>query len=126
MDRNDSALKRYILSISDALPCSNGVKKQIMSQIRESIVDYLQENPEADLAAVQAHFGTPQEIAASYVHEAEPSALLHKMSIKKKVLVLVAGVMAAIFLMWIGFVAWAAATVRPESGGSIEVTDQIY
>lgn len=119
MDRNDFALKRYIRSIGDALPCSGKVKKQIVSQIRESIVDYLQENPEADFATVQAHFGTSQEIAASYVNEQAPSALLHKMSIKKKVLVIVAGVMVTIFLVWIGYIAWAATAVKLEGDGRI-------
>ena len=122
MDRNDSALKRYIRSISDALPCSMRTKKQIVSQIRESIDDYLKEKPEADLTMVQAHFGTPLEIAASYVNEQDTSALLHKMSIKKKVLVIVAGVMTAIFLMWIGLVAWATIDAKEESGGGIEAT----
>ena len=121
MDRNDSALKRYIRSISDALPCSMRAKKQIISQIRESIVVYLQENPEADLATVQAHFGTPQEIAASYVNEQDTSTLLHKMSIQKKVLAIVAGVMAAIFLMWIGFVAWKTADIQKTSWGQVEM-----
>ena len=125
MDRNDSALKRYIRSISDALPCSGKVKKQIVSQLCESIIDYLEQNPEADLAMVQAHFGTPQEIAASYVHEQNASTLLHKMSIKKKVLVIVAGVMAAVLLMWAAVVTWAVIDAKAESVGGIKITDEI-
>ena len=126
MDRNDSALKRYIRSISDALPCSVRAKTQIVSQIRESIDDYLQENPEADFAAVQAHFGTPQEIAASYVDDQDTATLLHKMSIKKKVLVIVAGVMAAIFLMWIGYITWSVTDSRNSTRGIIGMSVESY
>ena len=125
MDRDDSALKRYTRSISDALPCSGRAKKQIVSQIRESIVDYLREHREADLATVQAHFGTPQEIAAGYVDAQEAPALLRKMRNKKKVLMIVAGVMVAVLLIWSGYIAWAAATIKPESGGTVEVTSGI-
>ena len=124
MDRNDFALKRYIRSISNALPCSGKVKKQIVSQIRESIDGYLLENPEADLATLQAHFGTPQEIAASYVNEQDPSALLHKMSIKKKVLVIVAGAVAFILLTWIGTVLWGIADARVMTEGRVEITTE--
>ena len=84
MDRNDSALKRYVRSISDGLPYSMRARKQILSQIRESIDDYLQENPEADLATVQAHFGTPQEIAASFVNEQDASTLLQRSGALKR------------------------------------------
>jgi len=105
MVSNNPVLKRYIRSISRKFP-SGKMKEPIIAQIRECVVDYMQEHPEADFEMVQAHFGTPQEIAESYVNEQDMSTLLHKMSIKKKVLVIVAGVMATIFLMWVGFVAW--------------------
>ena len=122
MDRNDSALKRYIRSISDALPCSRKMKRQIVSQLRESITDYLEQNPAADFAAVQGHFGTPQQIAASCVNDQDASTLLHKLSIKKKVLVIVAGVMAAILLMWAGYIGWAATYVWDSGKGIVKVS----
>ena len=108
MGSNDPALKRYFRSISDELPCSRKMKKQVISQIRNSIVDYLQENPNIDFTAVQSHFGTPQEIAASYVDDQDASALLRKMSIKKKVLVIVAGAVVIALMVWAGVATGAA------------------
>ena len=107
MVSNSPVLKRYIRSISRKLPYGK-IKEPIIAQIRECVVDYIQEHPEADFEMVQAHFGTPQEIAESYVNEQDTSTLLHKMSIKKKVLVIVAGVMAAVLLIWVGYIVWAA------------------
>lgn len=121
MDRNDSALKRYVRSISDGLPYSMRARKQILSQIRESIDDYLQENPEADLATVQAHFGTPQEIAASFVNEQDASTLLHKMSIKKKVLVMVAGALSIALLVLAGVATWAVVDISKSHPKYIDV-----
>ena len=108
MGSNDPALKRYFRSISDELPCSRKMKKQVISQIRNSIVDYLQENPNIDFTAVQSHFGTPQEIAASYVDDQDASALLRKMSIKKQVLVIVAGAVVIALMVWAGVATGAA------------------
>ena len=107
MECNPVKLKRYIRGVSRALPCGRKVKKQIVSQIRSSIADYLQENPNADFEAVQLHFGTPKEIAASYIHEQDAAALLNTVQIKKKILAIVAGTMALVLLMWVGAVAWA-------------------
>ena len=113
---NDPALKRYIRSISSEIP-SGKMRKRIISQIRDSIVEYIQENPEADFETVQSHFGTPQEIAASYMYAEEPPVLLRKMNINKKLLAIVAGVMAAILLIWIGVVSWIAFDAHRETSG---------
>lgn len=107
MGNHNTAMKEYIRSVSKALPCSGKMKKHILSQLQDSITDYLEQNPDAGLAAMQEHFGTPQQITSSYVDNQDASVLLKKMSIKKKVLTIVAGVMAAILLIWIGSVAWA-------------------
>lgn len=125
MGSSGFAAKRYIGSVSNALSCSGKTKKRIISQIRDGVEDYLLQNPDADFEMIQTHFGTPQEIAASYVNEQDVCKLLKKMSIKKKVLVIVGGVMATIFLMWIGFVAWATIDAKAESGGGIVITDEI-
>lgn len=121
MVSNNPVLKRYIRSISRKFP-SGKMKEPIIAQIRECVVDYIQEHPEADFEMVQAHFGTPQEIAASYVTEQDAAELLKKMGIKKKVLVIVAGVMAAMFLMWIGFVAWDTIDAQRAKHGRVGVT----
>ena len=120
MDRNHSTLKRYIRSISNALPCSGKTKKQIVSQIRESIDGYLLENPEADLATLQAHFGTPQQIASSYVDSQETSALLRKMRTRKYILSIFAGVMAIFLLIWSGVVFWKTVDTQKSASGQVE------
>lgn len=121
MGSNSSAAKCYIRSVSGALSCTGNMKKRIVSQIRDSVEEYMQENPNADLAMVQAHFGTPQEIAASYVDEQDRSVLLKKLSIRKRILAIVAGVMAVILLMWVGFVIWETCRARTITFDAIEV-----
>ena len=106
MGNNNPALKRYIRSIRKTLPCSGKMRRTIVSQIRKSIEDYLLQNPAADLEAVQAHFGTPQQIAVNCVDGQDAFVQLKKLRTKKRVLSVTAGVMAALFLVWAGFAAW--------------------
>ena len=122
MGSNDPALKRYIRSINRALPCHGKMKRHIISQIRNSIEDYIQADPEADFAAVQAHFGTKQEIVAGYVAYEDTSVLMQKISIKKKVLMIVAGAVAIALLVWAGVVTKAAIELNTKTERYIQVT----
>ena len=121
MSSNSSAAKRYIRSVSDMLSCSGNAKRMIISQIRNSVADYLLQNPDADFEMIQTHFGTPQEIAASYVDAQDASVLLNQISIKKKVLVIVAGEMATVLLVWGAFVVWATINVKAEDDGRVGI-----
>ena len=123
MGSNDPGLKEYIRSISCELPCSGKKKKQIISQIRSGIMDYLQENPEADISAIQAHFGTGREIAAGFVDYEDASVLLKKMSIKKKALAIIAGVMILITVTWGAVVAWSM--YKAQTSTDRIITDEI-
>lgn len=125
MECNPVKLKRYIRGVSRALPCGRKVKKQIVSQIRSSIADFLRENPNADFEAVQLHFGTPKEIAASYIHEQDTTALLNTVQIKKKILAIVAGTMVLMLLMWsVALVCEMVDTYKSTHGTTVVVTKQ--
>ena len=121
MGSYDCGVKQYIRSIRRELPCSGKKKRQFISQIRCSITDFLQENPEADLEAVQAHFGTKQEIVEDFVRNEDASDLLRKMSIKKKVLAIIAGVMILITVTWGAVVTWSVIETKKYSEAYIEV-----
>lgn len=119
MDSHNPALKRYIRSISHGLP-SGTMKKRFMSQLRDSITDFMQENPEADFEALLSHFGTPQEIAASYLYAQEPRILLRKIRMNKKMFRTVAIFMAVILTMCISLVAWNAHTMQSQAHICVE------
>ena len=107
MDRSDVQLKRYYYSIKRELPCSRKMKKQIMKQIQDNVLLFLEQNPTADIEAVHVHFGTAQEIASSYIEAQDVPGLLRTMHIKKKIIVGVACIMVAVLLIWGAVVTWA-------------------
>lgn len=122
MVKNDPSLKRYMRQIRRELPCRLQEKKVILSHLEEGIIDYIEDNPTSDITAVQDCFGTPKEIAASYLYEQAPLVMLQKIRIKKKVLQMVAGMMAAIVLIWVSAVAVEMIDSRKSSHGYIVVT----
>ena len=120
MCSNDTTLKQYDRSVCRALPCSWKMKRQIVAQLKDSVNEYLAINQDADFWAVQNHFGTPQQIASGFVEDQSTSALLHKMSVKRKIVAIVAGVAAVVILLWAGAVSWAITDVHKENDGHAE------
>lgn len=60
--------------------------------------------PDADVAAIQAQLGTPQEIAAAYVENMETAAVLKGLRIRRRVLFAVCVTTLAILISWVALV----------------------
>ena len=72
----------------------------ILSNIRENVEAYLQGNPQADIVQIRAHFGTPQELAASYVADLDMPNLLKELRVRRRVMTAVTAGLLAILLLW--------------------------
>lgn len=120
MCSNDASLKQYYYSVRNALPCPRKMKRQIIAQLKDSVNEYLAANQDADFWAVQNHFGTPQQIASGFVEDQSALDLLQKMSVKRKIVAIVAGVAAVVILLWVGAVIWAILDAQKESIGHTE------
>lgn len=69
---------------------------------------YLEEYPLSDIAQVQAHFGSPQQIASGYVEALNSAEMLYALKIRKRVLITVGAVALTMLLLWAGVLAWAS------------------
>lgn len=112
-------LNRYYREVRSWLPCSRKPKESIMSQLQENIRDYLEQHPNADAAQIRAHFGDPETIAAAYVDEMGTDVLLRDLRIRRKIVSVTAGAMAAILALWMGVVGWAVVRELDSSNGCI-------
>lgn len=121
MGNLDAALKQYYRNIRSELACSWGQRNRILRQIRESVDNYLEENPDADFAAIEAHFGNAQTIASSYIDVQDAPELLRKMRIKKRVIAIIAGAMAVVLLIWGAAVIWAIVDTESRNDGYMDV-----
>ena len=78
-------VKKYCRAVKSALPCSRELKKKIAEQIGENIEAFLEANPNATCAELEATFGTPLQIASAHVEEMDTAALLKDLQIKRKI-----------------------------------------
>ena len=114
-------LRRYCRSIRSWLPCPRKLKTMILTDIRENVSAYLEENPQADLTQLHSHFGTPQQIAADYVADLDMPSLLHGLRLRKRIFtavtVLVSAALIAALLMWVWGICRSIEETRTESDG---------
>ena len=79
-------LKQYYRQIKDWLPCGGSLRRRLMGNITATVEGYIADHPQADFAALQAHFGTPQQIATAFVDEMDTQELLRTLRIRRKIL----------------------------------------
>ncbi len=103
MNNFNADVKRYLRQVRSWLPCSRKLKNRIMGQIHSSVSAYAEQTPGADFDRLQIHFGTPQQIASAYVESMGTDTLLRDLRIRRKIVSIVAGTMAAVLAVWILF-----------------------
>ncbi len=113
------ALKRYYRSIRNCLPSSRKLKAKVLAEIESNINAYLLEEPSADIASIEARFGSPEQIAVAYVDELGTPELLKKFHIRKKILTITISAIAIVLILWLGVVSWSAITEYYDSNGDI-------
>lgn len=118
---NSIKLRGYYSSIRSWLPCPRKMKRIILSDIRENVEFYLEENPDATIAQIQSHFGNPQQIAASYVSDLDMTKLLRDLRLRKRiftaVITAVSAALIAALLLWGWGVGQSIIETRNESNG---------
>lgn len=98
-------LLRYLWEVREELPGNRRQKKQILSRVESSVQDFVIENPHVDYATITQRFGTPQQIAASYIEEMSTPELTQQLRIRKTIVRIVAVdcVGACFAVGWCGF-----------------------
>jgi hypothetical protein len=76
------------------------MKRIILSDIQDNALVFLQEHPNADYAQLEAHFGTPDRIAASYIQDLDTHRLLRELRLKKRITAIVFSVLIVALLVW--------------------------
>lgn len=100
----DVHLLRYLWEVREELPGNRRQKKQILSRVESSVQDFVIENPHVDYATITQRFGTPQQIAASYIEEMSTPELTQQLRIRKTIVRIVAVTALMAVLLWAGVV----------------------
>lgn len=123
MTKYDRAAKQYLRQVKAWLPCSGKSRAFILQQINDSLAAYREENPQADFAQIQAHFGDAHSVAAAYVGQMGMPQLLKNLRLKRRVFKAVLAAALAALLLWTSAVGWAAWWAYDDFNGDIIITD---
>ena len=104
MKKGNIAAWRYLWKVGGWLPCSGKLKREIMARIKTVLDDYLNDHPDADSAELSHRFGTPQQIAASYIEEMNVQDLLKQLRIRRKIICIVVATALTFVSLWAGVV----------------------
>ena len=113
---NNKSARRYRRSVFRLLPCARRQKRHILSRFDASLNDYIGAHPNAELSELEAHFGSPETVAASYVESAGTSELLRSLHTRRRVTAWIVVVLTLMLVSWLGLVTWGAVKVQREPG----------
>ena len=105
MSRMNKEIDEYIVEIKRNLICSSSQKNTIINDLRESIVNFVEENNIDDINKVYAQFGTPEEIANQSISDTEPQKIKKNYKHHRVIIigVVVAVLIIAIVIIWAAF-----------------------
>ncbi|MDD3171512.1 MAG: DUF6120 family protein [Bacilli bacterium] len=64
--RLKSELNHYIKSVKSEINCSSNLKLAFISEFKQRILEFLNENPECNINDVIQEFGSPQQISKGF------------------------------------------------------------
>lgn len=100
-------LKKYYRAIGRELPCAGKRKKQILTDLQQSVETYCKDNPGADFAEIQSHFGSASQIASAYIEEMGTAELISGLRMRRAVIKVLAAVGISIVILWLAVVLFA-------------------
>ncbi len=83
----NKAVSDYIKSVNKNLICKRKLKKSIINDFRNSVLDYQEEKNITDINDIYAHFGTAEEVAKNYLSDADPKEIKKSTSAKRIILI---------------------------------------
>lgn len=100
MKEQAKLIRKYCREIRKWLPCSQKLKKRIISEISDNVAHYLSDAPTATYSDIEQRFGTPKQIAVTYINEMDTADLLENLRIKRKVSTAIIGTCLLLVAIW--------------------------
>lgn len=113
MNRINKEIDEYFAEIKRNLICSPSQRNTIINDLRESVVNYVEENNIDDINKVYAQFGTPQDIADQSISDTEPQKIKRTYNHHR---VIIIGVVVAVLIVAIVII-WAALDGHKSTNG---------
>ena len=98
---NINAIKQYCKSVKKELSCPRKIKSDLIARIMPDLEAYADENPNASFDDICDHFGTPKEVAESYLSSLDEDELKKRLKNAKKIWIAVIAVCTVVLLVFI-------------------------
>lgn len=108
-------IRRYVRAVSTFLPCSGKRKKPWLADLRAQAESHVAEG--GDAAALEQRFGTPQQMAFSYVDEMPTADLLAELHIRRRLVAVTAITLAAALAILAAALVWQQYTLHKDLSG---------
>lgn len=92
----EKQLKRYFKDVRGCLLCSTKLSKKFIDDLAQSVDQFVEAQPEADIDAVKKHFGTPEDIAKSFLAETDINLIRKKVRLRR----LISSFLIAALIVW--------------------------
>lgn len=97
----ENEINSYISDVRKNLVCNRKIKKQTVTDLRNSVFDYAENNNITDINLIYKHFGSPEELAKSFMTENDLKYLKRKIIIRRIILAVVFIILALISFLLI-------------------------
>lgn len=108
-------IRRYVRAVSTFLPCSGKRKKPWLADLRAQAESYVAEG--GDAAALEQRFGTPQQMAFTYVDEMPTADLLAELHIRRRLVAVTTITLAAALAILAAALVWQQYTLHKDLSG---------
>lgn len=116
----NSQLKRYYRKVTRIIPKKYPHRKEILSSIQQDISSYLEEHPDISYEDILKHFGTPEEMASSFVESLTPDDILTTSKKNRKLFIIIASAIA-IFICFATIYIYLVIVATP-----VTIEDTVY
>lgn len=122
----DTELIAYFRDIRATIPGSPRQKRRITTGIQESIGDYISSHPGVQMEDIYSRFGSPRDIAETYVGELSSDELRKMTSVTRKIIKIAVIAVAAAVLIWAIAVGIALNKALNDLDGTAVITVEDY
>ena len=108
-------LNAYYKEISSFAGLTENQKKEFINELKSTVNEYAELNPDCTIDDIKAVFGTPEEITLSFIENGNFAKVKKKLDIKR---VIVAAVITAL-IIWFAFAVISLIDVHLEAHGTL-------
>lgn len=93
-------LQRYFGTVRSFLPCGGKLRRRIMADIRNQVYVYVDAHPGCAFSDIEAHFGTPDCIAAACLENMELKDVLRTIRLRRRIISTVTAAAVLVVALW--------------------------